>query len=828
MRKNSMQRLPGLLIHLSFDALLLLCAGAFGATPVVPALAQKPVPQAIESIAVVEILKRADADERFIQEIVTEARQPDPADKLVAPLQALDADIRKLSETFKRGELQSLPAMELKSLERYWEFYDSQLGVWRGELQRVTARYSEAAAELAKRRAAWEATRMAAASGGLPGALSERVDAILAEVARAEEALSSRLKLARRGNSVQAAVDSNSKAVRAASEDFDRRMLVINAPPLSEAWSNSAADGQVLSTMALQSTIQNDFLAKYYAAYAWKQRALGVAALVLLALLLWVSRRGRKLASNEPEVQPSALVQQRPISSWLVVVLLGVLYFDRDAPLILQQSALLLAPIPVLRLLPRGGYAVLGPWPYIATGLYLLHQLGFLLVGTPLLGTPLLARLYLFVTGVLTLAVLLWLLLRPRNQARASAVAAHPRALRAFGWLFVAAILVGMIANAVGNVTLAEALTRGVVVGGYMGLVLYAARAVINALLTELLARPAESGLRVAVQHTESLRQSLALVLNIAALAAWVVVALNSFRVYRPVAEWVSEMLSNPFELGQISITLGGVLLFLVSVWVSFWLAKMIRIVLRDEVLPNFKLPHGAGNSIATLTYYAVATIGLIVALAAAGFQLSQLTIVVGALSVGIGFGLQNIVNNFVSGLILMFERPIQPGDVVEVSGTSGTVREIGMRATRLKTSEGADVVVPNGTLLSQNLLNWTLGEKSRRLDVSVGVAYGSDLKRVLEILLDAANTTPGLATWPVPSVTFVGIGASSLNFSISAWTNDFYNWGAIRSNMTVRVYDTLRAAGIEMPFPQQDLHLRSISPEARADLAGAGPRTPG
>jgi potassium-dependent mechanosensitive channel len=287
-------------------------------------------------------------------------------------------------------------------------------------------------------------------------------------------------------------------------------------------------------------------------------------------------------------------------------------------------------------------------------------------------------------------------------------------------------------------------------------------------------------------------------------------------------------MLSNPFELGQISITLGGVLLFLVSVWVSFWLAKMIRIVLRDEVLPNFKLPHGAGNSIATLTYYAVATIGLIVALAAAGFQLSQLTIVVGALSVGIGFGLQNIVNNFVSGLILMFERPIQPGDVVEVSGTSGTVREIGMRATRLKTSEGADVVVPNGTLLSQNLLNWTLGEKSRRLDVSVGVAYGSDLKRVLEILLDAANTTPGLATWPVPSVTFVGIGASSLNFSISAWTNDFYNWGAIRSNMTVRVYDTLRAAGIEMPFPQQDLHLRSISPEARADLAGAGPRTPG
>jgi small-conductance mechanosensitive channel len=147
------------------------------------------------------------------------------------------------------------------------------------------------------------------------------------------------------------------------------------------------------------------------------------------------------------------------------------------------------------------------------------------------------------------------------------------------------------------------------------------------------------------------------------------------------------------------------------------------------------------------------------------------------------------------------------------------------MRATRLKTSEGADVIVPNGTLLSQNLLNWTLSDKSRRLDVNVGVAYGSDLKRVLEILMEAATTTPGLATSPAPSVTFVGIGASSLNFGISAWTNDFDRWGAIRSNMTMRVYDALMAAGIEIPFPQQDLHLRSISPEARAELASAGPR---
>jgi len=824
LRHAPMTRFLASWFHVAFAAWTLLCAGAFGATPVAPAPApvQKPAPQTIEPIAVAEILARGDADERMIEEIATQAQQPDPAEKLVAPIEVLAADIRTLSTTFNRSDLELLPAMEFENLERFWQFYDNQLAAWRGELQNITARYSEAAAELAERRAAWEATRVTNASGGLPAALSSRVNGILAEIARAEEALSSRLnselKLANRGNAVQAIVDSAMKALRAESASVESRLLVIDASPLSGAWRDTVAAQPAASTFAAQWALQHEFLAKYFAANAWKQRALVAAALLLLAVLVWVSRQGGKLAASHPDTRLLEPVLQRPISSWLLVVLLGVLYIDRDAPTIVQQSALFLAPIPVLRLLPRKGYAVLGPWPYVVTALYVFHQLGSVLVRTSPLG-----RGHLLVTGVLTLAALLWLLIRLRSRARMSLVATHYWALRSVSWLFVAAVLVGMVANAVGSVSLAEAATRGVVGSSYVALVLYAANAVLSSILKLLLKQPAISRFRVATYHAEALLQSLGWLLNIAALAMWVIVTLKSFRVYRPIAEWMAGMLRSPFEFGQISVTLGSVLVFLFSIWVSLWLAKMMRIVLRDAVLPNIELPHGASNSIATLSYYAVATVGLVVAVAATGLQLSQLTIVVGALGVGIGFGLQNIVNNFVSGLILMFERPIQPGDVVEVAGTSGTVRQIGMRATRLATAEGADVVVPNGTLLSQNLLNWTLGNKSRRLDVNVGVAHGSDLKRVLDILMDAAATTPGLAASPAPSVTLTGIGTSSLNFGISAWTNDFDNWGAIRSNMTVRVCDALTAAGI--PFPQQDLHLRSISPELRAELAGVGPR---
>ena len=165
-----------------------------------------------------------------------------------------------------------------------------------------------------------------------------------------------------------------------------------------------------------------------------------------------------------------------------------------------------------------------------------------------------------------------------------------------------------------------------------------------------------------------------------------------------------------------------------------------------------------------------------------------------GALGVGIGFGLQNVVNNFVSGLILMFERPIQPGDTVEITGTTGTVREIGMRATTLKTREGADVVIPNGTLLSEKLINWTMSDMNRRVDVDrrrrlrLGSAQGG--RRCSP---KSRRTCTGIAAQPAPAVIFKGFGASSLDFGIRAWTRNFGDWVAIRSELAMRVHDALR-----------------------------------
>jgi potassium efflux system protein len=191
--------------------------------------------------------------------------------------------------------------------------------------------------------------------------------------------------------------------------------------------------------------------------------------------------------------------------------------------------------------------------------------------------------------------------------------------------------------------------------------------------------------------------------------------------------------------------------------------------------------------------------------------QTSQFALIVGALGVGIGFGLQNVVNNFVSGLILMFERPIEPGDIVDVDTLQGRVVEIGLRATRIKTWEGAEVVVPNGTLLSGNLINWTLSDSTRRVEVTVGVAYGTDVRRVLEILLRVAVGQKDAMKDPAPVVLFTGFGDSSLNFVMRFWTRDADTAPIARSDAGVAIAEALAAEGIEIPFPQRDLHIRSV-----------------
>jgi small-conductance mechanosensitive channel len=223
------------------------------------------------------------------------------------------------------------------------------------------------------------------------------------------------------------------------------------------------------------------------------------------------------------------------------------------------------------------------------------------------------------------------------------------------------------------------------------------------------------------------------------------------------------------------------------------------------------------------LVKYALFGLGFLLALAVAGIDLSRFTLIAGALGVGIGFGLQNVVNNFISGLILAFERPIHIGDVIEVGSLTGTAQRIGIRSSSIRTFDGAEVIVPNGDLISAQVVNWTLSDNMRRIEISIGVAYGTEPKQVLDILTQVAREHPDVLGQPEPIALFREFGDSSLNFTLRFWTSQFDKWVQIRSEVAVALNQALKEAGIQIPFPQRDLHLRSIDSSLKLPAAEAG-----
>jgi small-conductance mechanosensitive channel len=348
---------------------------------------------------------------------------------------------------------------------------------------------------------------------------------------------------------------------------------------------------------------------------------------------------------------------------------------------------------------------------------------------------------------------------------------------------------------------------------------------VLRGLLTILLRTRRISALASVRKHSQSIKRRVTTLLHLAVLALWVYGTSLHVQLWEPMVDNLWVAIDYEWNLGAFQVSLGDILVFLMAIWLSVWLSRLIRFFLKEDILPRLTLPRGVPDTISMMVHYLILTLGFLVALSAAGIELGRFALLAGALGVGIGFGLQNLVNNFVSGLILLFERPIQLGDTIEVGPLLGQVRSIGIRSSTVRTIDGAEVIVPNGNLVSNELINWTLSDPMRRIQVNVGVAYGTDLHKVMDLLVAVAEEHPDVLGRPnEPLTLFKGFGDSSLDFQLRFWTIS-QNWHLITSQVNVAVHDALKEAGIAIPFPQRDLHVRSLDAGVKLVLDGkAGP----
>jgi len=704
--------------------------------------------------------------------------------------------------------LKGQPALEmLQAQEQIWQQRQSQLTAWLNLLTDRATKLQIALTQLKKLQGTWARTRDDEEAAKVPPPILQQIDATLAAIKAAQQPHQAQrdevLNLQSQIGELVASCNTALAQIAALQQMTVGGIFTRENPPIwnSDLWDRTKATlPDRLPEIA--ASYWRDILS--YVRDPSQHMPRHVAIFIVLSLVLLAARRqvGQGEANGDSQSHIAA-VSDHVFAAALLVTLMVATSPASPVPITVKQLFEVAGLVPIIVLTRRAVPPIVVPAIYALAILFAADTVRRAVTGDPPIGQAMLV-----LEAVAGVIVLGWLwVYGARKAARGLGQTSTLRRLVTVLILFTLAV--GLVAAVFGYMRLARLAIPGVLIGGALALELYASVQVAMGVVAYAFRVWPLRLLHMVHHHRDLLERRIYRLLLWLAVFAWTSRYLDYVGLFEPVWSMGKDFLNTRLERGSISTSVADIVAFFLTVLAAYLLSAFIRFVLEEDVYSRTRIASGQSYAVSSLLNYAILAVGFVIALGVLGMDLTKMTVLAGAFGVGIGFGLQSVVNNFVSGLILLFERPIHVGDTVQVGSLQGRVRRIGIRASIVRTMQGAEIIVPNAQLITEQVTNWTLSDQLRRLDLPVGVNYGAEPKKVIELLEGVARAHPKVLQEPAPRGLFMSYGDSSINFELRAWTEQA-NSVQVHSDLTVAIYDAIYAAGMSFPFPQREVRMLS------------------
>jgi small-conductance mechanosensitive channel len=707
---------------------------------------------------------------------------------IASELPVLTTEINaRLDETSKL--LDANPSLQLlETEERDWTGLHKNLDGWSQQLQRQLERIGNQRTLTDHQAKQWEAARQRAdyflpnprVTQVMETALAS-IDPTLARIKITDGMLADRglylFKLRQRVDEQNAHVQDALESIREARAEAFNRLFARNAEPIWNGLGPSSS-GSVIQQS------RDSLYQQLQAVWAYIQRRSENVAgqlflLIALTTAIFYSRgKVRGWVEQDPGFKPAMALFVAPLATAIVLTILLSGWIYPQAPrffsAIMGAAALIPTVVILRRLIDRRLFSLLDS----LVAFYFIDELRVITAAIPAV-----VRV-LFLIEMLGAAGLLASFIHSiRGQSARNRIW---RIVHVVGWLVLVTCLIAFAADALGYVSIGSLLGDAALQSAYLAVVLYACVSIAIGLVVIALRTRPLIRLGMVCRHQTMMLRRITWAIRWLAAAAWWLGLLSALSVTSLLFDALNRVLSATATIAGFNLSLGNLLKFTFVIWASFIVSRFLRFVLDEDVYDRFPMPSGLAYAISRMLHYAIVLIGFYIAVHAMHYDLTQFTILVGAFGVGLGFGMQNILNNFFSGIILLFERPVKVGDVIQMDDITGVVAHIGIRASIIKTRDSSEIIIPNGNLISNKVTNWTLSNDQRGICMPVTIAANVEPQRVMDLLKKVAAAHPKIVTNPPPQVFLTTFSGDGFHYELHAWTDEAEHWVQIRSDLAV------------------------------------------